>query len=488
MSFSLTTGKRQQGLVLALSVLFVLINALFVYNEFYLFSLAPVALLLVWLALFRLDVLLWVIVACTPLSLSLEALEVGADINMYLPTEPLMFGAMLVFVIRSLYQGNYPRKILKHPITLAIIANLVWIGFTSITSEMPTVSFKFLLSRLWFVFTFYFLVMLFFRKEKNMFRFPWLYAIPMIVVIAYTVIRHAGMGFGDKPAHWVMQPFFKDHTSYGAMLVFFYPFLVGALFFKRLPIYLKVGCGIVLLIFSIGVVFSYTRAAWVSLAGSGLIFLAMYFKIHFRWLALVAGVVLVGFFANQTAIIQNLEKNKQDSSEELAEHVQSITNVATDASNLERINRWSCAIDMFKERPFWGWGPGTYMFLYAPYQNSQDLTIISTNLGDMGNAHSEYLGPLSESGLFGMITMLILLVVVCTTAVRVYNQLPPGDLRILVVTVFLGLVTYFTHGVLNNYLDTDKASVPFWGCIALLVAVDLFFNEEQEKKRQREDV
>ena len=122
MSFSLTTGKRQQGLVLALSVLFVLINALFVYNEFYLFSLAPVALLLVWLALFRLDVLLWVIVACTPLSLSLEALEVGADINMYLPTEPLMFGAMLVFVIRSLYQGNYPRKILKHPITLASMA------------------------------------------------------------------------------------------------------------------------------------------------------------------------------------------------------------------------------------------------------------------------------------------------------------------------------------------------------------------------------
>lgn len=479
MSLLPTSGNRQQWLVLGLAALFIVINAVCVYNEMYWFSLAPVGLLLVWMAIFRLDYLLWFIVLCTPLSLSLEALDVGADVNMYLPTEPLMFGAMIVFLLRTLFHKTYPLKILKHPITLAIIAHLVWMAFTSITSEMPLVSFKYLLSRLWFVFTFYFLILLFFERKKDLFRFGWLYAIPMVVVIGYTVIRHAGLGFGDKPAHWVMQPFFKDHTSYGAMLVFFYPFLFGALFYKRLPIYLKVAVGMVLLVFSIGVVFSYTRAAWVSLLGSGLVFLAMYFKIHFRWLALIVSVVVLGFFANQTSIMHKLEKNKQDSSEELAEHVQSITNVATDASNLERINRWNCAMDMFEQRPFWGWGPGTYMFLYAPYQNSQDLTIISTNFGDLGNAHSEYLGPLAEQGLFGMLTFLILVIVVCTTAVRLYGQLPPGDLRILMVTTFLGLVTYFTHGVLNNYLDTDKASVPFWGFVALLVAVDVYFNKER---------
>lgn len=479
MALSATSVKSRQIIVFAVAALFVAINGVAVLNEFYFLSLLPVAGLLVWLALFRLDYLLWFIVVCTPLSLSLEALEVGADINMYLPTEPLMFGTMLVFLLRTLYQGNYPREVLKHPITIAIAANLVWMGLTSITSEMPTVSFKYLLSRLWFVFSFYFLLLTFFRNQRNLFRFPWLYAIPMVIVIAYTVVRHAGMGFGDKPAHWVMQPFFKDHTSYGALLVFFFPFLVGSLFFKRMPMHLKIASGLVLFVFTIGTIFSYTRAAWVSLVGAFAVFLAMYFKIHFRWLALAAFVVVGGFFANQTAIMHKLEKNKQDSSEELAEHVQSITNVATDASNLERINRWNCAIDMFQERPFWGWGPGTYMFLYAPYQNSQDLTIISTNFGDLGNAHSEYLGPLSESGLFGMLTMIALLIVVCVTAVRLYNQLPRGDLRILLVTAFLGLVTYFTHGVLNNYLDTDKASVPFWGFIALVVAIDVWHKEQQ---------
>ena len=39
--------------------------------------------------------------------------------------------------------------------------------------------------------------------------------------------------------------------------------------------------------------------------------------------------------------------------------------------------------------------------------------------------------------------------------------------------VFLGLMTYFVHGVLNNYLDTDKASALFWGFFAVMLALDL---------------
>ena len=89
--------------------------------------------------------------------------------------------------------------------------------------------------------------------------------------------------------------------------------------------------------------------------------------------------------------------------EDFNERIESISNVSSDASNLERFNRWNSAIRMFQERPIQGWGPGTYAFCYAPFQDSKDLTIISTNFGDGGNAHSEYLGPLAEQGLFGML-------------------------------------------------------------------------------------
>jgi hypothetical protein len=40
--------------------------------------------------------------------------------------------------------------------------------------------------------------------------------------------------------------------------------------------------------------------------------------------------------------------------------------------------------------------------------------------------------------------------------------------------VLLGLVTYFVHGMLNNFLDTDKLSVPFWSFVAMTVSLDVY--------------
>ncbi|MFM7310946.1 MAG: O-antigen ligase family protein, partial [Flavobacteriales bacterium] len=160
------------------------------------------------------------------------------------------------------------------------------------------------------------------------------------------------------------------------------------------------------------------------------------------------------------------------------EHVSSISNVSSDASNLERLNRWHCAFEMFKERPMLGWGPGTYQFVYAPFQRSKDRTIISTNQGNGGNAHSEYLGPLCEEGVLGSLLFIAILVAVSIYSFRLFYAMEYGEAKILVAACYLGLMTYFIHGVLNNYLDTDKASVPFWGFIAAIVAVDIYHQKK----------
>ncbi|HDR51216.1 MAG TPA: O-antigen ligase family protein [Mariniphaga anaerophila] len=158
-----------------------------------------------------------------------------------------------------------------------------------------------------------------------------------------------------------------------------------------------------------------------------------------------------------------------------------MTNISTDASNLERINRWNCAISMFKERPVFGYGPGTYMFQYAKYQLKKDRTIISTNAGDGGNAHSEYLGPLSESGVLGLLTFLLIIGTVLYTAVHTWSRLTDSRLKGIVLAAIIGLVTYYVHGFLNNFLDTDKLSVPFWGFTAMIVAIDLYSRQENTK-------
>jgi len=175
-----------------------------------------------------------------------------------------------------------------------------------------------------------------------------------------------------------------------------------------------------------------------------------------------------------------MEKNKQDSSEQLSEQVKSISNIATDASNLERLNRWNCAFKMFKEKPFFGWGPGTYMFQYAPFQKHSDRTIISTNFGTRGNAHSEYIGPLAEAGVLGSLTFILIVVFTLKTAINVYRKLKNKEIKMFVLSCTLGLITYYLHGILNNFLDTDKLSVPFWGFTAVIVAIDIYYNKENE--------
>jgi hypothetical protein len=82
----------------------------------------------------------------------------------------------------------------------------------------------------------------------------------------------------------------------------------------------------------------------------------------------------------------------------------------------------------------------------------------------------------------GTIWVIALLYGISHLAFRLFYSLEQGDLKRLVAGAYLGLMTYFIHGVLNNYLDTDKASIPFWGFIAILVSVDLYHTNSSASK------
>ncbi len=447
-------------------------------------SVLPVVLAMVLVAIFSLDTLLLLVTFFTPLSLPLHDLIPGLSFDMFLPTEPLMVGILVLFLFKLAEQKQFDRDILKHPVSLALYFYLGWMLLTSITSTMPVVSIKFWVSKLWFIVAFYFLGILLFRDKKNIYRFIGLYCAAFIVVIFYAWSRHLGYGFhNDNAAHFVMNPFYKDHTSYGAMLAFFIPFLIGITFSKDYRQRYRYLAGVGLTLFTIALVLSYTRAAWLSLAAAGAVWIVMKLKLRFQPLFLTALSILALVLVFQTQILMFLEQNDQESSANLGAHLSSMTNVTTDASNLERINRWSSALRMFEEKPVLGWGPGTYMFQYAPFQLTRNRTIISTNSADGGNAHSEYLGPLAESGVLGMLSFILLVAVIVYIAVHAYTRAKDREVRLIILSAIIGLITYLVHGFLNNFLDTDKAAVPFWGFVAMIVMFDIYTKKEEANKR-----
>jgi O-antigen ligase len=449
---------------------------------FYPYNFLPFALFIVYTAVFHLQNLVFFLAFCTPLAVSLKELGLTEGPDLSLPTEPIMFGIMLVYILIQFQNKVTDKKFLNHPLTLLIGIQLLWMFVTACTSSDLVISFKYLVSRLWFIFSCYIIIPHLFQNRKNIITFVLAYSVALAIVVIYTTVSHARFNFDEKIADWIVSPFYNDHTAYGAALAMFIPVMVSFWYLRSVSKNIKILSFILFGMFMLAIVLSFARAGWASLAVALAILLTLWLKIKFRTL-FISFFTLIGLFlAFQTEIIMILNKNDQDAKGGFANNIESMLNISTEASNLERLNRWSCAIRMWQDKPVFGWGPGTYMFKYAPYQLSRDLTIISTNFGTVGNAHSEYLGPLSEQGILGLVSVIILLFYVTSLGYRLVYSLNDHDDRILCTGLFLGIMTYFVHGFINNFLDTDKLSLPFWAFLSALVCFDIYYSKKAVNK------
>ena len=471
-------GVNKIGLLIgavALAVLFGLLNAM---NLEYL-GFFPIALLFIYLAIFETEKFFLSIAFLTPLSVNIE--EYTDSFGLFLPTEPLLFGLMIFFLFLQIRIPFLDKRIWRNPIVICLLVYLFWLIITSITSTDPIVSFKSILARLWFIIPLLVFGTHFFKKHENRVVFLWLFIVSCSLVVCFTLIHHSIYGFGEEEGHWVMWPFFKDHTIYGATVALCLPISLALLNQKGSPPLSKAVLILLNSILITGLIFSYTRAAWLSVFCAGIIGLIVYFRVNFKLLlglALALGFIIYAQWDNIQLV---LAKNKHEhTTEAFEEKIQSAANVTTDASNLERINRWDCAYQMFKQRPVLGFGPGTYAFEYAPFQDPENLTIISTNFGDMGNAHSEYLSALSESGFIGLLLFISIVASIFTCAIKLYYKTPSheNDIKLLIMGIIISLSTYFIHAFLNNYLDTDKAAVPIWAMCAMIIAMSLKANDQ----------
>ncbi len=443
-------------------------------GHFYIYGAIPIFLLIISIFFFSFDKFLLLIVFCTPFALTLKEMGVEMDLDLSLPTEPLMALTLLILPVYQLYQGIISKNWLRHPVTIIIFLQLIWMSVSCIGSEMPLVSVKYLIARLWFISSSYFLMGYLFQKDtRNVKCFLWLYILPLSAVCIFILIQHAGFNFDEHVADWITSPFYNDHTAYGAALAMYIPVLISWIFIKKSSQFQRIATILCLAILSIALFFSFARAAWIGIVASIFLIVFFLFRIRFRTLLIFSVSALVIAFAFQSNLVMLLSRNSTASGGDAVQEVESMTNIKTDDSNLERLNRWSCAIKMFEEHPFMGWGPGTYMFQYAPFQKANEKSKISTNAGTNGNAHSELLGPLSEQGLPGMLLMLSLMGAVFYYGFRVVYGAESHSDKLLAMGIICGFCTYFIHGFLNNFLDTDKLSLPFWGFIAALVQMDI---------------
>lgn len=466
-----------------ISIVFIALNTAAIAMDFVWLNVLPFVLLFAFLVLFKLDTVLLILCFLVPLSVNID--NVGLGLGLSLPDEPLIMLIMCLAVLKFIIYSEYDYAVFKHPITIVILINLLWTFATIFTSELPIVSFKYFLSRFWFVVVFYFLGVMLFRRFVNIPRYFWLYLIPLAFAVLWTLYQHSFYNFEMQYSFEITKPFYVAHGVYGAAIAFFIPATLLFILFpntfhlNKFSWFAAIGLFGILVV---GLIYSYTRASWISIAVAVVALIPLLLRIKFNTILIILFSAIAFFFIFQSEITYLMSKNDDQSSKDFAEHFRSVSNINTDASNAERINRWICAWKMFEERPLVGFGPGTYSFVYAPFQLSQYQTVISTNFGDGGNAHSEYLGPLCETGLPGLITILLMVYFSLSTAFRLYYTASKARVRYMALGILLGLITYYVHGLMNNYSETDKIAILWWGGFAMLTAMDLYHNPQKKQQ------
>lgn len=464
--------KNTRTLIVAYSVVTVISVVTGAAGNWYFLLGVPVLVLYAFLAVVDFKKLFFLLLAFLPFTIEVW-LPNGTVTD--LPTEPMIVSLMGIYILYVLRNGAKLKSgFLRHPITMLLIIHMVWMFFTVLTSQAFIVSLKWFLAKCWYVTTFYFLAGSILRSEEDLKKIVWVVLPPLLITVVYVTVRHAAYDFSFADVHRVMSPFYRNKVMYACMLTVFIPFVwYGMKWYNRFSIkwwFLLIA----LLLLMMGVQFSFTRAAYVSL----LLATGAYFVIKWRLMKLAVGFAFIFFIflvASQLYDRHWLDQKPvyektitHDSFEELL----SATTKGQDVSTMERVYRWVAAAHMISERPFTGFGPGTFTTFYKSYTVAGFRTYVSDNKEGSG-VHSYYLQTLVDQGVPGAVLFILLLVMVLLKAEQVYHKTTILERKRVVLVAALTAVIIDSLLLMNDLVETDKIGSFFFLSMAIIVNMDL---------------
>ncbi len=401
-----------------------------------------------------------------------------------IPTEPLIGLTALLFIIDILRNPRLFKKFLSLELRW-LIPLIVAFSVSLLFSGMPFVSLKFTMVNMMYILLFYvFFAQVFIRHPALFTQLLVIYGMGFLVVLLWALFQYWQWEWNPVVIRGVFLPFYKDHTIFGATAAIMAVFWIAraVLIKDRLR---KMVFSVLGLLFVAAVIFSTSRAAFLSLLFSAVVFVLFLVRVrplHLLGLFILMGIGTMAFYNQLSERIRRVDVVSYDHHASFFERTGSVANMTTDESNLERMNRWVSAMRMFKERPFTGFGPGTYQFVYIPFQEPALMNRLTvTNIwnvpeGSGGTAHSEYLLALSEMGILGLLGWLVIMGRWLWLAWINNSRRPPTHNTLVAIAA---LSTYVFHAFFNNFMTTDKFAFLFWGTAAWLVASN-YIKDERE--------
>jgi O-antigen ligase len=460
------------GIFLIFSIITISSISIGVVNDDPLILILPIGLLVVFAGLLEQRFVFYMLLAGLPLSIEYY-LPNGLATD--LPSEPLMWlltGFFLFYAFRHSRELN--GKFLTHPISIMLWLHLFWMGLMVLFAEHTLIGLKFWIAKSWYISACYLLGPRLMRSERDFARSTAWLLIPLTAVILFILTKHAAYGFSFSTVNKAMSPFFRNHVNYASIVVLCLPYLWWHWVKKPVLSFWWLAFLGTMVLYLIAIQFSYTRAAYVSVAGA----FGLWFLIKRNWLRklMPIGVLLAGFFIYDylkgNEYLNHNPNYKTTVTHYRFENLIEATAKGEDISTMERVYRWLAGIEMIRKRPLTGFGPGNFYDSYRSYTINSFETYVSDNKEGSG-IHCYYLMTTVDQGLIGGAIFIILVLVSLVYAEKIYWQTddPTKKRRLMAVVMSQGIIYLIL--MINDMLETDKVGPFFFLNMALIVHFDL---------------
>ncbi|MGB4960537.1 MAG: O-antigen ligase family protein [Saprospiraceae bacterium] len=398
-----------------------------------------------------------------------------------LPSEPMMLiltGITTFLLLRN--NIKLPLSYVTHPIFIMIWVHVFWIMITGIQSTHVFISMKLLAAKIWYVFPFFILPLIFVKDTQDIQKsYKILYKF-LFVAIFIVLVRHAFDNFSFSASYHVVRPFFRNHVTYAAIAVICLPFVWAFMRINALEDQSNRWMKWVFGIFIIGIYFSYTRAAILSM----IIAIGAWYIIKRKWvrqaLMISSIVATVGIFYlswnnNYLDLTPDFERTITHTE---FDNLLEATYKLEDISSMERVFRWVAGIEMIKDKFWLGFGPGTFYSEYKAYSISRFQTYVSGN-PDQSGIHNYFLMTWVEQGFIGFLILIALCFLLLIEGERLYHRASDPKDQLMIMATTLAFIIIFAMCLINDLIETDKVGPFFFFNAAILLFYHRKINKEQ---------
>lgn len=402
--------------------------------------------------------------------------SLGTDI----PDELLMLLTAGLYLIYAILNRNTIRsQIRKHPLVFLLTLLLSWMLVSILFSTHPLISVKYGLAKGWYLGAFVLAPVLIFTDQSAIIKAARLLASAMLGVVLVSLVRHGLYGYSFASVNEALNPFFRNHVNYSAMLVCLLPLWVAFYYLTKNKKVRRLIIAVIVLML-LALFFSYARGAWLALVTGALAFLLIrkqkLLLAYFMVLVLAAGTVLwLRQDNNYLRFAHNYQRTifHQDFGEHLV-----ATYKLKDVSTAERFYRWIAGVRMIKDQPLTGFGPNTFYENYKPYGVPAFKTWVSDN-PEHSTVHNYFLLTVIEQGYPGLFFFLLLLGTMLWYVQHLWKRVKDPFYKTTAMVTGVILVMIITVNCLSDLIETDKVGSLFFLCLSMLIVTDLRTAKEQ---------